>query len=645
MSDAPIARVLIDSPLPQLDQLFDYGVPARLAERAKPGVRVRVPLRVGGRVANGWLVELASTSEYSGRLSELDDVVSEVPVLNRDVWRLTRAVADRAAGNASDVLRVAIPPRSVRAEKAWAAAASANVANAEPPTPVPVPVSPLDAALLGGARMALHLGIGQTAAGISHWADTLARASAAVLASDRSVLLMVPDYRAQGELRAALSAVTDASRVLRVDARQSTPDRMRNHLAAMSDRAHIVLGNRSAVYSPAARLGLIAMWDDGDPLFAEPHAPGAHARDVALLRQEQSGAALLFAGHTRSTAVQRLVEVGWVEEFAERVVRPKVVVTEQQSEDPSQARIPSSAWRAVQDALALGPVLVQVGRPGHTLALRCDRCRAQATCRACGGRLHRAGASSPVCCTLCGGAAFGWRCPECEHDRFRSVGVGSSRTAEELGRAFARSRVIRSDGERPIERVGAEPALVVATRGAEPVADGGYRAVLLLDGDRMLLRESLMVAEDCLRWWSNAAALAAPGAPVYLVGVGGGLALALASWRQPAWAAEELQSRRALRFPPAVRVASVSALSAERVDRVVAAVRAAVPTADALGPSFEPDGSARSILRFDYAHGPAVAREVRAELIRAATERRRPGGPPANAVKLRARFDTPEAPE
>ncbi|HET8926481.1 MAG TPA: hypothetical protein VFN24_01470, partial [Microbacterium sp.] len=44
----PVARVLIDSPLPQLDRLFDYRVPEALIEQARPGVRVRVPLRSAG---------------------------------------------------------------------------------------------------------------------------------------------------------------------------------------------------------------------------------------------------------------------------------------------------------------------------------------------------------------------------------------------------------------------------------------------------------------------------------------------------------------------------------------------------------------------------------------------------------------------
>ena len=100
--------------------------------------------------------------------------------------------------------------------------------------------------------------------------------------------------------------------------------------------------------------------------------------------------------------------------------------------------------------------------------------------------------------------------------------------------------MIIADGERPCSPCGSEPALVIATRGAEPVAAGGYRAVLLLDGERMVARESLRVGEDCLRWWSNAAALAARGATTVLVGIGDALATALATWQQADYARAEL---------------------------------------------------------------------------------------------------------
>ena len=54
-------------------------------------------------------------------LSEIEDVVSSVPVLTPDLYRLVRRVADRAAGSAADILRLAIPKRMVRAEKVWLA--------------------------------------------------------------------------------------------------------------------------------------------------------------------------------------------------------------------------------------------------------------------------------------------------------------------------------------------------------------------------------------------------------------------------------------------------------------------------------------------------------------------------------------------
>ena len=55
--------------------------------------------------------------------------------------------------------------------------------------------------------------------------------------------------------------------------------------------------------------------------------------------------------------------------------------------------------------------------------------------------------------------------------------------------------------------VAGDPAVVVATPGAEPVAEGGYGAALLLDGWALLARADLRAGEETLRRWMNAAAL------------------------------------------------------------------------------------------------------------------------------------------
>lgn len=62
-----VARVLLDSPLPQLDRLLDYAVPDALRDEVRPGVRVRVPLRTGGRIADAFVVETGRTPSTSVR--------------------------------------------------------------------------------------------------------------------------------------------------------------------------------------------------------------------------------------------------------------------------------------------------------------------------------------------------------------------------------------------------------------------------------------------------------------------------------------------------------------------------------------------------------------------------------------------------
>lgn len=652
MPPGSIARVLVDSPLPQLDRLFDYGIPEALREAAVPGVRVRVPLRSAGRMADGYLVELAPPGQYTGVLSELDSIVSPIRVLTDEVWHLARRAADRAAGTATDIVRLAVPTRQVRVEKAFlAATGNAPFSVVDAPAIVGYGPGVIEAALAANERIALDAipRVAEVTEGVwvGGWAVAMAAAAASTLAGGRSAILCVPDYRDQEQLEAALRAILPPERVVRLDARQSNPDRYRAFLATLGDAPLAIVGNRSVVYAPAANLGLIAVWDDGDPLHSEPLAPYVHARDAALLRQELQGCALAFIGHARSTEVERLVEVGWVRSIAPNPsVLPKIVPTAQQAASDrlaAQARIPSAAWQAARRALESGPVLVQVARPGYAPRLSCADCQQTARCLRCEGPLTQRTATAVPACSWCGALAVSWRCTHCDGERLRLVGQGATRTAEDLGRAFPGVRVIIADGERPILSVGPEPALVIATRGAEPIAAGGYHAVLLLDGERMVARESLRVAEDCLRWWSNAVALARPGAPSILVGIGGALATALVTWRHADFARSELADRRRLRFPPAVRVATITG-TVDAVARALTTLE--VDPADVLGPVDTGPGTVRTIVRFDYARGAEVAAALRAEVIRAATSRRRP--PAAKATRsappppLRVRFDDVE---
>ncbi|WP_226533169.1 primosomal protein N' [Microbacterium paraoxydans] len=644
-----IARVLLDSPLPQLDRLFDYALPAELGD-VPLGVRVRGPLRTAGRVIDGYIVAIDTEDDADRPLSEVESVVSAVPVLPEHLYTLARRVADRAAGSASDVLRLVIPKRQVRVEKAWTADSpvmepdAAALENAEETVAA---YDGLGAVLDEGGRAAVEA-IPQLLDGVQGWATLLASAAARMLSSGKSSIIVVPDHRDLDRLLAALEPLVPAGTVVRHDSRQTNPDRYRAFLRTLEDAPCIVVGNRSAVYSPVVA-GLVAIWDDGDPLLGEPLAPYVHSRDAALLRQELEGSALLFAGHSRTTDVERLVALGWLQDVrAARRVLPRVVLsTAQEMEQPTAQRMPSSAFLAARKAAAEGPVLVQVSRPGFSPSLVCAECRAPARCPHCGGPLGARHRGAVPVCGWCGRGASAWTCPSCSSTKLRLASSGSERTADELGRAFPGVRVIVADGAHQVDRVTDRPALVVATRGAEPIADGGYRAVVLLDGPRMLQAPDLRVAESCLRWWSNAAALAAPGAPVHLVGVNGAAAKALATWSHAAHARAELESRAPLHMPPTTRVALVQGSVSAVGDALGALKELALPNDAVLGPvpveSDDLPPRVRALVRFDYSAGSRVATALRAAVVaEAVSGRRRKGRATKSTLSVRLDILDPE---
>jgi primosomal protein N' (replication factor Y) len=589
----PIARIVVDVPLAHLDRTFDYQVPDKLDEAAVPGCRVRI--RFAGQLVDGFLIERATTTEHPGRLAFVERVTSSEPVLGPRLASLARTVAERYGGTMIDVLRLAIPPRHAKAE-------------GEPARPrAEVPSAPVATGwgryqrgeafvdALRGNRQA-HA-VWQALPG-EDWPARLAEAAAVVAASGRGALLVVPDQRDLARLHAACASVAGEDAVVALSAEAGPAERYRRWLAVSRGSAPIVVGTRATMFAPVADPGLFVVWDDGDDLHVDPHMPYPQVRDVLTLRAHTEQASLVVAGFARTAEAQLLVESGWAHPVIAsrdelRKAAPRVTPVGEdfdvaRDEAARAARLPAVAFEAARQALAAGaPVLVQVPRRGYVPALACAQCRAPAHCRRCAGPLGLPGGSAqPPSCRWCGAPEGGFRCPTCGSTRLRAVVVGSKRTAEELGRAFPGVAVRTSGAQEVLATVPGKPALVVCTPGAEPVAEDGYGAALLLDGWALLGRQDLRAAEETLRRWMAAAALVRPSSAGGRIVVGAEASLtpvqALVRW-DPAWHAErELAERRELGFPPAVRMAS-----AEGTPEAVAALLSelALPeSGEVLGP-------------------------------------------------------------
>lgn len=135
---------------------------------------------------------------------------------------------------------------------------------------------------------------------------------------------------------------------------------------------------------------------------------------------------------------------------------------------------------------------------------------------------------------------------------------------------FPGVRVRTSGGGEILDSVPAGPAIIVATPGAEPVAEGGYGAALLLDSWALLGRPDLRAVQKALRFWLGAAGLvrsAADGGRVFLsADSDSAVAQALVRWDPRGWAERELADRAEVGFPPAVHMMAVDGPAAALAD-------------------------------------------------------------------------------
>jgi primosomal protein N' (replication factor Y) (superfamily II helicase) len=575
----PIARVAVDVSLSHLDRPFDYAITDAQDAVAVPGARVRV--RFAGTLRDGFILDRLAQTDHDGELAPLHKVISAEPVLTSEVANLIRKVADHYAGTFADVMRLAVPPRHAATEQARRAAFEEPMPAIDPCSG-PLADYPTGAAYLEAVRRGADpramWQVTPHAGPSGDWTRGLANAARACADSGRGAVIVVPDARDLARLEAACLRVLGRGGFGVLVAEAGPAARYRAFLAALRGDVPVVIGNRAAAFAPVRHLGLVALWDDGDDLLAEQRAPYPHARDVLAIRAANARAAVLFASYGRTAEQQAWLERGWLRELSqERTLvrhdapRVKVAIDSDYAlaHDPVAAstRLPHEVFEVMRAALPQGPVLVQVPRVGYLVSLVCQGCREPVRCRFCAGPTRVASPSpagdapAQAACDWCGRLQISWECPICGSRGMRAPVVGASRTAEELGKAFPQTPVRQVLAGSTADTMPELSAIVVATPGTEPPADGGYAAAVLLDTQLLLLRRDLRAAEEALRRWLNVVGLVrggAEGGSVIAVGDSSARALQALVRVDPAgFAARELSERVEAGFPPAVRMVTV----------------------------------------------------------------------------------------
>ncbi|MDO5729127.1 MAG: hypothetical protein Q4P71_05835 [Actinomycetaceae bacterium] len=567
-----IARVLVDTDLPHLDRLFDYRIPAGVDVEC--GMTVRV--KMAGKRYDGWVIERSASSTFSGRLRPIENVVTAIPILTPAILDLARDLAQRNAVPLAKIVASALPDRHAGAEKAF-------LSNLKATREVSPRVQdherserwdsyPMADALFNRLqRGESPRAVWQLLPGMSSPSDVGTHPFVdlidAVLRSQRRMLIVVPTASDVDRMEKLIDSMSEPPRVAYQRSSDSKYRRYSSFLGALLGTVDVVVGTRAAIYSPLTQLGAILILDPGDDRLTDPQAPYLSALDVAVRRAHLEQVSLIAAGMSISLSSAALVHSGWA-----ALVRPELEAFRAQSavvhvpnEDDrlrdgsgGLGRIPTHVQQRVRAALEEGPVLVHVPQRGWVSVVACARCSAPGRCTTCHGPL-RANSESDLSCSWCSRPQIRWHCFECASSQWKSTRIGSARTAEELGRVFAGVPVTTSDSEHGlIATIDNRRRLVIATPGAEPVAENGYAAGLVLDAYAVLGRPELWAPEEAYRRWMNVLGLIRPSGSLTIVGVDDPSTAQSLIRRDPiAFVARLLDERQMLGFFPSKCIVAI----------------------------------------------------------------------------------------
>ena len=257
-------------------------------------------------------------------------------------------------------------------------------------------------------------------------------------------------------------------------------ERLAAWTAASDGVARIIIGTRSAVFTPMANAGLIIIDEEHDGSYKQQDSLRYSARDIAIIRARTKNIPVVLGSATPSletlfNAQTKKYQHSVLKNRAGSASPPSIELLDIRRQVLHEG-LSDNAIAAIGETLSSGQqAMVFVNRRGFAPLLMCHDCGWHAQCDHCDARLTLHNRPHELHCHHCGHRAkVPTACPRCQSSRLLQVGQGTQRSAEALTALFPRFPVIRIDrdstqgkqamGERVDLINRGEPAILVGTQ-------------------------------------------------------------------------------------------------------------------------------------------------------------------------------------
>lgn len=281
-------------------------------------------------------------------------------------------------------------------------------------------------------------------------------AIAKILGQGKSVIFLVPEITLTSQISSRMIARFGHEVVGIWHSSLSMGERLDIWKKIRSGEIKIILGARSAIFSPAQNLGLIILDEEHESSYKQDTpSPRYHARDVALERAKRFGAKIILGSATpdintyyRAKNLNRIVNLPF--RVQQRPMANIVVVDMKEELERGNKTIFSRVLSyELQERLKKNEQsILLINRRGYTTYVFCRSCGFVATCKHCSIPLIYHSNLKQLRCHYCNFKQDNYeQCPECSSAYIKHYGTGTQRVEEDVIKKFPGAKVLRLDSD------------------------------------------------------------------------------------------------------------------------------------------------------------------------------------------------------
>ena len=443
-----------------IDRTFQYRVTGREQYPPATGKRVQIPFRSSKRI--GYIVKIEDKPMVETP-RPLIDIIDDAPIFTAEMIELARWIKDNYFCSWGEALEAMIPAALKRGKVSMTSRIKEESRKWNPTRPH-TPNREQKKILtdinrcLDGGKHEVFLLHGITGSGKT---EIYLQVMESVLAKGASGIMLVPEISLTPQTVERFSS-RFGDNVAVFHSRMLQSAKFAEWKRIQSGEARIVIGPRSAVFSPFKDPGIFIVDEEHEPSYKQEDVPRYHARDVAIERARMSGIPVILGSATPSlesyykavNGEYRLVEL--TQRIREREL-PKVKLVDMRMEFDTRvgkkviSRILAEALR--NDIAKKQQALIFLNRRGFSTFVICRKCGYLLKCSRCDSPMVFHQEKNELVCHYCNRRmAPPEICPACEEDYLMYKGTGTQKVEAELKKILPGARLARMDSDTMTKR-------------------------------------------------------------------------------------------------------------------------------------------------------------------------------------------------